>query len=183
MRASDAALLDWIFSTGISAFERSTMGFALERAELFAMPRAANAPEVTARPIHSRQHEPSQEPDEAAMRKAGGVWRRLLKVPAAHRDVLERWHGVEGAKWARHERGRVVALFPVVPSGAELVLRARRHAVNRLELSDADRLRVEVELDAVRKSGDDMRRRLIVLATREGLALYDEAIASWVEAG
>lgn len=173
--------LDMLFSTGISAFERSTFGPALERASLFSVD-APHVPDdqVTAWPMHPSRENLAHEPDVVQMRRIGEIRRRMLRVEPVHREVLERWHGSEGAKWAHHERGRVVALFMLTKHGAELVARARRAAKgSMLELSDADRLRVEVELDAVKHGKDEIRRRLITLAMREGEALYEAAFMAW----
>lgn len=173
--------LDKLFSEGISAFERSTFGTALERAWLFAVdgPRVPDE-QVTAWPMHPARESLANEPDVVLMAQIGEIRRRMLRVQPAHREVLERWHGSEGAKWAHHERGRVVALYPLTKHGAELVARARRAAKGSLlELSDSDRLRVEVELDAVKNGKDEIRRRLITLATREGEAMYAAAFAAW----
>lgn len=177
--------LDVVFSSGVTAFSRSTFGYALERAKLYSVQHPPATEEVTARPMLKPPQEPGNEPDIDMMRAIGATLRKLDEV--ARRDptsrvVLELLHGNVGAHWAHHERGRMVALFPLTKHGKELIERARRQASGaEFELSDADRLKREVLLDQVQPDPSSMRRRLIVLAMREAQALQDKALTVWAE--
>lgn len=178
-RIADSLRLDRHFSVGISAFERSTFGVQLERAELFSVERVWPQPEITAQPTGKREQSQAVEPDHTLMAEYGYISRRLARMPARLRDALSRWHGDSGAEWANHKRGRCVALFPLTRSGAELIAMERRQATGAaLELSDAERLRNAVLLDDV-QAKESIRRRLITMATREAHALYEAAQEAW----
>jgi hypothetical protein len=199
--------LCWYFEVGVCAFERSTAGYMLERAEMYSTRGTRRSGPITAQPIRETKSRNGTEPDDAVLVKYGAVSRRLARVgladPQAAR-ALGAAFGPEGAKYARHERGRCVAIFPLVEHGRALVKRSRDraylylrpHAIGPLtrkedqwrtealqRLSDADRLRVEVELDTITRGKDKERRALITLATREATELLNHALSLWVRHG
>lgn len=181
-----AADLSWFFSTGTSAFERSTSGGMLERARVYALPRQTaaelrDAEPLTAQPMHETRARAGVEFDEATLARYGDLSRRMGRL--ARRDPLSARalacaFGDEGAKWATHRLGRAVALFSLVPSGIALVKRARAGSKGDLTLSDADRLRVEVVLDGV-QGRDAVRRALVARATLEAAELLTGALRAW----
>jgi predicted ArsR family transcriptional regulator len=100
-------------------------------------------------------------------------------------QVLELYHGDEGAKWSHCKRGRSAALYRLTKSGRELIARARRMAAKSgsvLALSDADRLKVEIALDETVPEQDDWRRAKLRDAEMEATALYQRATAEWERA-
>lgn len=132
--ATAAADLTWLFSAGISAFERSPSGPMLERAWMFSTPGVKNRTIVTAHPMHETHAIRRDEPDRKTLIRYGRVSRRLRALAALDplaAEALSLAFGNAGARWAAHDwrgkpKGREVALFPLVPSGRELVERVRR---------------------------------------------------------
>ncbi len=179
------AELVWFFETGIPSFERSNWGAALERyANLAASRQKFDRDAVTAWPSKSSQFVSQAEPpDDSTLIRYGEVSRRLHRVALADPQAaraLGLAFGAEGAKWARSDRGRMVALFPLIPAGIALVARARRHSRGDLTLSDADRLRVEVTVDSITSGRDATRRRLIIMASAEATDLLAHALRVWM---
>jgi hypothetical protein len=182
----DVASLTWYFGEGISAFERSTFGPMLERAEAFHVPWELRRPanDVTARPTAETRHHGGVEPDHKLLVRYGEVSRRLQGCTPTARAVLEAMHGDLGARWARHERGRFVALFHLTASGKRLLEHARNRAsASQLELSDQERLKTEIEVDHVKGGKDSIRRALITKATREAQELYRVACGEYAATG
>jgi hypothetical protein len=184
-RHSAIADLHWLYSVGITMFQRSTAGPMWERGAMYRVAGKAKGEtmRVKATPDYVRDG-----PDVEAMARLGGIERRLhalaMQDPQAARALAAAF-GHAGATWAAHAwhgkpRGSIVALFPLVPSGIELVARARRQSKNALELSDADRLRIEVVIDDITDGRDRLRRQLITRATGEAEALLEHALRLWV---
>lgn len=145
--------------------------------------------ELTAQPIHetvtsSRSDAFDEDVPirESKNSRKGMVDRRLKAIaladPHAARALVAAF-GVQGAKWAHHQRGRNVALFPLTVAGAELIARSRRLSP-RLDMNDAERLHVEVEIDRIQDGRDAIRRRLITRATVEAAGLLGAALELWV---
>lgn len=189
--------LTWYFEHGIPSFERSALGAMLERAELYRVPRMydrervlasfarrPNEPPphpVTARPTREVHACEREEPTRALLVRYGLVNRRLATVaridPQAAR-ALALAFGADGAEWARHARGRCVALFRLVPAGEALLARSKR--VPGIPLSDAQRIRVQVVIDHETRGRDKVRRQLIAAAMREANELLTRALCLWV---
>jgi hypothetical protein len=170
--------LAWFFSVGLSSFERSTFGPMLQRAEMFGSVAKRQRKPLTAR-VRSgggSGGEPSYEPDERTLIRFGDVSRRLGRVAPRLVEVLALYYGDVGESWARHPRGRWVALFPLTQAGLALMDLARESG--NPELSEADRLRVEVELDFV-KGKNATKRALIFEALKQAAALQREADEAW----
>lgn len=206
--------LTWYFERGIPMVERSPSGYMLERADTF-KPRQRRDPEraiarrerrqrmratgewepspdeLTAVPMHEVTSSNRVEPDVEASLRKGKVETRLkalaLEDPQAAR-ALGAAFGHAGAKWAHHERGRNVALFPLTEAGRELVDRAKR--ASTLDLNDAERLYIEVEIDRLSRLREARgskatpvamaRRRLITMAEKEAAELLASALELWV---
>lgn len=189
--------LTWYFEHGIPSFERSAMGPMLERADLYRVPRSidhdllranfARKPHeppafaITARPTRETHPCEREEPTRALLVRYGLVNRRLSHIaridPQAARALAHAF-GSDGAHWARHERGRCVALFRLVPAGEALLARSRR--VPGIPLTDAQRIRVQVVIDHETRGRDRIRRQLIATAMREANELLTRALALWV---
>lgn len=241
--------LQWLMEYGTCAFERSPSGAILERQRIR---RIRHRPDpailaarldrarrhawqepppgaITAQPIRETITSEREEPDMGVLVRYGAATRKLERVAEADPQAaraLALAFGADGAKWARHERGRVVALFPLVASGIAIVRRVRaaeccalcgharsahhvepagddhhgprpscsrckpckvtgiqgaHHFLGGLDLSDADRLRVQVEVDWVTGGKlDRARRALITAATNEGHELLAHALGLWV---
>lgn len=189
--------LTWFFEHGVTAFERSPTGPMLERAALFhvrrpvdrelLLARFAREPwdppvgEITARPTREQHQCEREEPQKTTLERYGAVSRRLERVarldPQAAR-ALALAFGSDGAHWARHERGRCVALFRLVPGGTALLARAKR--AGGFVLSDAERIRVQVVIDHETRGRDKPRRQLIATAMREANELLTRALCLWV---
>lgn len=172
--------LEWALSEGISLFERSRQGVILEQAWLYNVPSDVLPEDVTAWPSGPRQPATAKMPDEIAIGRVGRVRNSLAGLSGTHRRALELYHGTEGSRWANHVGGRLVALFELTEHGAQLIARTRRNAKGALlELSDAERLGVEIQVDATTGGRNEIVRRLITLAKREAQDLYDAAVVSW----
>lgn len=183
MRHADVAAsadLSWYFGAGISTFERSTSGPMLERQALFYV-RHPECGELTARPTAETRAHHAPEPDDAILVRYGRISRRLARVAAVDplsARVLAAAFGSEGARWARHERGRTAALLVFTPSGLALLERTRQDTT-RFDLSDRDRLAVEVEVDLATGGRATARRMLIVRGLVEAAELLREALQAW----
>lgn len=206
--------LTWFFEYGVIAFERSPSGAMWGRARDMQPPTRRDPElarakrerrlrmkatgewespldELTAVPMHAEQPHARNEPDTGVSERHGKVSRRLAMValadPQAARALAAAF-GHEGAKWSHHESGRNVALFPLTVAGRELIARARR--VSSLEMTDAQRLYNEVEVDRLSRLRElrgskptpvaMARRRLITMATKEAAELLAAALELWV---
>lgn len=140
-------------------------------------------------PVAKRDHSQREEPARALLRRHGKISERLKLVAAqgeGYVEVLRLWHGNEGAAWARHERGRAVALLHLTPSGQALIFWEETCAAvegNSLELNSAERLRNAVQLDIVQAGQSKLRRKLILRGIREAHAMYARAAQAWLESG
>ncbi len=189
---AEARDLEWYFSVGISAFERSPTGGMLDRASLLAVPRppprrvnglfTSDAEPITAQPIRETRPPAGVEPDERTLARFGDLSRRMRRLrerdPLSVR-ALELAFGDRGASWSSHELGRVVALFVLVPSGQALIRKSRVNARDDIGLGDADRLRVEVELDSIQPTRNPARHALIASAVLEAHEVLQEALRAW----
>jgi hypothetical protein len=224
-----SADLTWLFTVAVTSVERSTLGPQLDRLELYSV----HAPKAVGETMALRETRDylREGPDVAVSVRAGKLRRRLEAIKLASPELaraLGAAYGHEGAKWAWHRRGRIVALFQLTESGKALTERAKRsescsrcgHARSRhaervevddagkrtrvefcmcsvkhqdgdkpctcsgyddaLELSDAERLRTEVEIDGITNGRDAIRRQLITRAEREAEALLERALRAWV---
>jgi hypothetical protein len=189
--------LSWYYSEGLASFERSTFGPMLERAKLFGLPSTPHRRRgpLTVQPKSGGSGgEPSYEPQIETLLRYGDVSRRLARIEASDPksvQVLELYHGDEGAKWAVNKRGRWVALYPLTRDGKVLIDWARETAkpappelANRegyRGLSDFDRLDVIMSKDAVKN--DPGTRALIESAQRQAISLQMRADDAWLWSG
>lgn len=180
-RWSDERRLDFHAGLGSIAFERSTSGAQYERMKMFHVERPEGWRDiVTAWPRKMREQPQAVEPDQEMMVEYGTIGRRLMRMPPLLRAALQLWHGDSGAYWATQRRGRVVALFWLVPHGRKLLDMERRRADSaQLELSDRGRLANVLDADAQQDGADQLRRRLITIATRESEGLLAAAQKAW----
>lgn len=175
----------WFYEQGVPTYERSTAGEILEQAWLYKVRGLSREKAIDAQPTKETRAPSRSEHVLKTLLKYGQVSRRLSSVAATDPQAaraLGAAFGAEGASYARHERGRCVALFPLVPSGIALIARSRKTSSGDLVLNDRDRLRIEVELDTILRGSDKRRRELIDLAERQAHALLEHALALWVEA-
>lgn len=234
-----AAELHWYYSTGITLFQRSTAGPMWERAEML---YARGKPGPNTMPVRETKDYRRDMVNEPLWERAGACERRFTAIALADPQAarcLAFVFGHPGAKWAAERwynvpaRGAIVAAFELVPSGVQLVERAKRFEkcgrcehirwahgervevdattgkrttvrfcrhvtrekgkadvackcggfVEKLDVSDADRLREEVRADDITQGRDALRRQLITRATGEAEALLEHALRLWCAKG
>lgn len=180
-RWSDERRLDHHHGLAVIAFDRSPQGSIQDRLWLFSFDPPPDGWEdnVTAWPTAQREQSQAVEPDIELATEYGKMSARLSRMPKLLRDVMAKHYGDEGAYWAMHPRGRMVALFALTPHGSRLIDKERRGADGaQLELSDRERLANALAADA-QNGSDQIRRRLITIAQRESEALFAAAQRAW----
>lgn len=148
--------LEWFFSKGQIAFERSTFGGLLERAELFSaagrVPPAAElvydddghvigqCSGITARPTAELREQSGYVPDNETLVRYAHVSMLMTLVERESRQasqVLELLYGDLGQRWAPTvPYGRIGALFHITAKGRKLL----DACDNPLELSSVKRM-------------------------------------------
>lgn len=184
--------LSWFFRQTL--YERSTMGYLLERAKLFDLQAPAAPPwptivdgeivygenEVTARPTAETREQSGHVPDDQELIRFAHVSRRIMQLKqraTVSADVLEAYLGSSGERWALTKQGRIVAVYAHTATGKKLV----RHSLEqnaksgaKLDLSPAERIEV-----IVLGKADTGRREALARALREAEALLRAAICAW----
>ncbi len=139
----------------------------------------ASKNELTAKPKGSSSESEGYVPDDYTLTRFAIISRRMsivenLSAEAAR--TLAAYHGDQGERWARTERGRLFAIYSLTESGKALALRAAEHA-ECLSLSYCDRIAFMAELQ--RKEPKPWRGQLLAGASREAAALYQAAVLIW----
>jgi hypothetical protein len=190
----DAFELEWFFSRGQIAFERSNFGSMLARQDMYSIARCYR-PEM--RPVYDKQghvigHErgitarPTAElrapagytPDSDTLTRYAHVSALLKRMPHAQHKALEALYGDLGQRWAGNERfGRYGALFHLTVKGRKLI-EAARTAKGALELTDEQRIEVLCAVQRVQPTADRAQALAVCLAQSQALAA--QANAGWL---
>lgn len=82
-------------------------------------------PRITAQPIGTGESggEHGYSPNHIALMRFAVVSRRLSQIRESHRRALERYFGLEGARWASTHLGQIMILFPETREGRRLLER------------------------------------------------------------
>ncbi len=171
----DVAALSWFFTEGVAAFERSTMGAMLERAEMYFVDWREVFKPVDVRITAEDRGHGGVEPEHRLLVRYGEISRRLMQCSARAQAALQAAHGDRGDRFARADHGRMAALFHLVPAGQALIERERAIAGSAgLEMSDAERLFNALVVDRI-NGGDGVRRKMIKQALVKARDLYELA--------
>lgn len=156
----DEADLLWYHGIGQAAFERSTFGGMLERAELFGSMGVAIWPSsqpvydtsgyiiidweraVSARPTAETRAPAGYTPDDAALQRYAHVSLMMMKVERVDTlaaAVICALFGDLGQRWAESEDGRLGALYHLTARGHAMVDTARS-AKGAVDLTDVARM-------------------------------------------
>lgn len=194
---ADEADLAWFFSSGQTAFERSTFGSMLERAELFSVANQYQPSmqpvldsgghvigwerALSARPTAELRQNPGYDPDIHVLERYARISARLKRVEqksrmAAH--VLELLHGDYGQRWAGSEPfGRMGCLFHVTVKGRAMIAAAKKVKGASLELSDAARMEVIAAVHRVQPQPE--RSQALAFCSRQAQVLDQQARLVW----
>ncbi len=174
MTEEDTRDLRWFLGQGLCAFQRSTFGDMLERAERLAFDSRGN---LIPRPDRSSWHtvmpkvqhgEPSYTPNERELVRAAGVSRRLRRLPDWERRVLEVYYGDQGARWPEDP---MFALFPLTLAGRKYV------GENRIE--DTRDIEIIAALRLAQKSKPSSERGHLLRMGVEAKAMLTAAHEAW----
>lgn len=178
----DAADLQWYFSHGQTAFERSTTGAMLENAWLYSIPVKwwEPPPEITAYPTAEVRVASGYVPDDAALTKYARVTRTLSGVAARggrHVLVLHAYWGDAGDRFSTTHYGRLLGLYHLTRAGQRLLKAAEDKGAGLRDLPAHERMANEV---AVQQSRPTLKRReCLTLADKEAEVLYESACRAW----
>jgi hypothetical protein len=193
----DESELEWFFSKGQIAFERSTFGGMLERAELYSVARLYR-PEtepihdnagrvigheqiVTARPTAELRQASGYEPDLHTLQRYAHISALLRLVERQSRravQVLELLYGDLGQRWAPSEPfGRLGALFHITPKGRQLLDDAR-NAKGAIDLADV--MRMEAICTVQRVQPKPERAQALAYCHAQAKALEQRARTAWL---
>lgn len=128
MRLEDGWDLDKYFAI-VGRAERSIQGPMLDRARSLHVATKKSTEELTARPKSRGRTEPSGRVDEQVFALLGRVDRLLRTLPRRTRQILESYHGDDGACCAEQMKkryGRIVAVFGYTVAGQALLGRERK---------------------------------------------------------
>lgn len=199
----EKALLEWFFSYGQTAFERSTMGPMLDRAETYSLEAAMTAMQVrgedisplhptkpvTARPTAEVKNVSGYVPDNKTLEKYATVSRRLAMVerewPVAA-AALEYYFGDVGFRSGDTDHGRMLSLYTLTASGKKLIELSKRQTEKdsvTLHLSDHERMAVQADLERIPGQSKLKRKMLLRAADREAIELLREAGRIWNRTG
>ena len=194
LSTADQGSLQWFFGRGQVAFERSTMGGMLERANTFNLHairerNKANGGEsidphgpITARPTAEVRAPSGHVPDDNVLTQYARVSRRLLAVERAWPTgavVLERFFGDTGARWADSDEKRLFALYPLTRAGQKLLKADAKAHPDRVEMRDDERIGVLSALEKMPTQSKRTRRLLLMSCEKQAVALLAEAGRLW----
>jgi hypothetical protein len=195
----DEQHLEWFFSRGQTAFERSTSGGMFERAEMYSIAReyaVERAPVfgkhgqvigwrdvLDARPTAELRSIGGYVPNEAQMETYATVsakLKRLERLSPISVLVLELWYGDMGQRWATQDGldqpyGRQGALFHVTVKGRALIAKARKDS--RLELSDEEQIEVIVKVQRAQPRRE--RGQALAYCAAQAKLLERQARGAW----
>jgi hypothetical protein len=193
----DEINLAWYHGPGQSAFERSTMGAMLERAENFGQRHhwpqqpVLNAlgatigweSAITARPTAETRPLSGNVPDDAVLSRYAEVSSMMLKVERLDRlsaAVIALFFGELGNRWATGEtgHGRVGALYHLTAKGQALVVAASKDP-RSVQLTPQQRIESLAITNKVKATEE--RSTALAVCTRQAERLEVEARAVWHE--
>ena len=193
----DETDLLWYHGKGQTAFERSTMGGMLERAEQFGMSfrwpqepvlNAAGATigwesAITARPTAETRAVSGYIPDDIALTRYAHVSSLMLRVERVDRlaaAVIALYFGEAGNRWALGEtgHGRTGALYHLTTKGQALVAAASKdpHSIQLTPQSRIESLAIANKVKATEE-----RSTALAVCARQAERLEVEARAVWHE--
>lgn len=192
----DAQELEWFFSRGQTAFERSNFGGMLERAELYSVAAQnqaslqdicdddgnviARVRHVTARPTAELREMAGYVPDNETLQRYAHISAMLKQVEHASpllAKVLELLFGDHGQRWAPSEPfGRLGALFHVTAKGRQMLCEARK-APHAIDISDTRRMEVLATVHSVQPNAE--RAQSFAYCLQQAKTLEERALALW----
>jgi hypothetical protein len=199
----DEQQLEWFFSRGQTAFERSTSGGMFERGYLYSQARAyrpERAPVLgkygqligwqavlDARPTAETRNIGGYLPDAAAMNTYAEVsakLKRLERLSAVSALVVELIYGDIGQRWATQDGldqpfGRTGALFHITHKGRQLIVAARKHAAAVSSTSLNDEEQIEVIVKVQRAQPRPERGQALAYCAAQAKQLEQQARVAW----
>ena len=194
MSRGDQGELQWFFGRGQVAFERSTMGGMLDRANTFNLTaireiyreRGERSPDphspITARPTAEVRAPSGHVPDDNVLTRYAQVSRRLMAMEKEWRAgvvVLEAFYGDVGARWADTQERRLFSLYSLTRSGKRLLKADAEKYPTRVAMADHERLGVLSHLERMPGQSKLARRLLLRKCETQSLALLAEAGRLW----
>jgi hypothetical protein len=193
----DECELEWFFSRGQTAFEHSTFGAVLDRAELFSVAQHYQAEQrpihdkhgnvigyervVTARPTAETHQLAGYVPDSETLQRYAHVSRRLKRVAAVSRQcaqTLEFLYGDHGQRWVANDLyGRLGALFHLTPKGKAMLAEAR---AQKGALDVPDIFRMEVFVAVQRSQRQQERGQQLAYCEAQAEAMAARAHQCWL---
>jgi len=199
----DESDLLWYFGPGQTAFERSTMGGMLERAEAFGSVTytwpmepvltaagvcIGHRSAITARPTAETHEVSGYVPDDRVLERYAHVSRLVMLVERRSQlsaTVLALYFGESGNRWALGTtgHGRVGALYHLTDKGRALVAAASAEP-NAIQIPAPQRLEVIAAVHKAQPRAKAAEERAMALAKccRQAEQLEKEARAAWHDA-
>lgn len=173
MTPEESRDVDWYYSFGACAFQRSVFGDQLDRAKNYKAEPTGKIPNC--QPTAEVRPHGGYEPSHDDLERYGRVSRRLSRCSQGTQLILECWHGDRGCRFAREHHGRAGAIVHLTPSGKIILAKLRKKAnAAQLEISDTERLLNELAI-AAKQGTDADRKRVVGQALLEARALYERA--------
>ena len=199
MPLRDELELEWYFSRGQIAFERSTFGGMLERAYLMSdtyKRKIAEVPvldkrgevigyerAISARPTAELRQATGYVPDLDTLQRYAHVSRILKNVSARSRAAeytLECLYGDLGQRWVGSELyGRLGALFHLTTKGRQILDEARA-VPGAIDVTDVKRMETLVTVQLVQPKPDRAQQFAYCFAQAEAMA--QRARQAWAQA-
>lgn len=191
----DGLELEWFFSRGQIAFERSTFGAMLEHQALFSVAHPSDdqpvhdacgrvighASVITARPTAETREPSGYTPDIKTLRNYARTSMRLKRVAAESRvaaQVLECMYGDLGQRWDGHEKyGRQGCLFHLTAKG-KAMLQAARSVQGALLIADVARMEVLCAVQQIKPNAE--RGQALATCVAQAQSLLHSAQQCWL---
>lgn len=194
----DQADLDWFCGAGLAAFERSTCGPMLERAQAFHVKHSVSleiaearhrrivdrrfdlAPpgDLTARPTAEVRESAREEPDHGDLVRYGRVSRRMSMLDYPDQTVLVAYFGDVGARWGRGKYGRIGSLLHLTEAGKRLATRDDKKT-RGAKVRQTPEARVETAVVLQDIQPQPARESLLSQGLRQAQELFDRACEAW----
>ncbi len=193
-RFCEALKLEWYFSRGQCAFERSASGATYERAQLYSVSReyrAAEAPVygkqgqvigtesgITARPTAELQQPVGYTPDLKVLRDFAIISARMKRLDRKHARVLELLYGDHGQRWIVDGEpwGRLGSLFHMTAKGRQMLTAARK-VEGALSRPDTERMLVFAAVHGTRPTAES--KQAFACCQAQALVLEAAALDAW----
>lgn len=192
----DEADLEWYFSAGTVAFERSTFGATLERADMFSVARLYHCEQrpvydaaghcigheraISARPTAEVRQHGGYTPNSETLQRYAYVSTLLKRVAAQERVsalVLEHIYGDLGQRWAVNELyGRLGALFHLTARGKSLLDDVRKQS--QLDVDDVHRMEVLCTVQRVQPNPE--RGQALAYCAAQAEVMAQRARGTWL---